>query len=255
MARLPSESAAQAPKSRRALRWSLLALLLLTIALILAVILSPGGPGTAGPGAPTASSTDETSAPASDTQTDDPSGTPTDDPSDTPTDGSSDSPTDSGSPAPPSAPPVTSAPSPAAPGELDEDSATQVLSTAIETPLTSAETEDALAEVLTDIAVEGYAAELEAQWLELTSQGWSTTGTARIDSLEITALDSASPPATAEVAACLDSSEVLTLDAEGAPIGDPAAASPRALHLFTMVQGEDGIWRISSHSFPNDPSC
>ena len=55
--------------------------------------------------------------------------------------------------------------------------------------------------------------------------------------------------------ACIDSSAVSILDAAGAPIGDDSAKMPRALHLFTLVQGADDIWRIANHSFPNDPTC
>lgn len=252
MTHLPSKS--QSPKGRRALGWSVMALLLIALVVALALVLGTEGPGTAGPGDPPSPATDEPTSPGPDPPTISdspaPSDTPTDDPSDAPTD-----PTTAPDSPDPTSSPTSEAPSPAAPGELNEDSATDVVSSAIGIPLTSPDSEDALADALTDVAVEGYAAELEAQWLELTSQGWSTTGSPRVESLEITELDTTSDPATAEMTACIDSSEVTTVDAEGASIGDPSAVSPRAFHLFTMVQGDDGIWRISSHSFPNDPSC
>ena len=256
MVHASSPQSTTAPAGRRALRWSLILLTLISVGALLTFPLLPEGPGTAGPGGPPSPSTDG------------PSSTPDDAPTATdPTpDNPSDGPTDPGGPTPsdppsaaPSNPPSSNAPpdapGPAADGELDEDSATEVISTAIETPLDSADTADALDVALADIAVEGYAAELESQWLELTSQGWSQTGSPQVESLEIISLETESDPVAAQVVACIDSSDVITVDASGAPIGDSSATSPRALHHFTMVQGEDGIWRISSHSFPDDPSC
>lgn len=242
----PSQSIS--PTGRRALRWSLITLVLIGVGVLLTFLLMPGDPGTAGPGGSSSPSTDATASSPDDA----PAATdPTiDDPSDSPAAPGSPTPPDTPSSAPPSdAPRTTDA------GELDEDSATDVVSVAIDTPLTSADTEEALGDTLVDIAIEGYAAELEAHWLELTSQGWSQTGSPHVESLEIITLDTDSNPVTAQVVACIDSSEVVTVDAVGDPVGDPSAASPRALHHFTMVQGDDGVWRISTHSFPDDPSC
>lgn len=257
MVRIPSDRSATRPAGHRVLRWSLIVLLLIGIGLLIIALLLPRGPGTAGPGDSTSpGATDAPATPAdedpsdSDPAVDDPSGDPSDDPTDDPTGPGGPAHSDPPPSASPSSDPVT-----AAPGDLDEDAAAGVISIAIDTPLSATDTHDALDIALADIAVEGYAAELEAQWLELTSQGWSQSGSPHVESLEIVALDSDSDPATSEVIACIDSSDVVTVDAEGAPIGDPAASSPRALHLFTMVQGDDGIWRVSSHSFPNDPSC
>lgn len=238
---------------RRVLRWSVIALILIGLGLLLTVLLVPGDTGTAGPGD---SSSPSTAAPASSPNDGSTATDPTtDDPSVSPTAPSSPTPPGTPSSAPPSSAPPSDAPTAAAPGELDEGSAKDVISLAIDTPLTSADTEDALDDTLADIAIEGYAAELEAQWLELTSQGWSLTGSPHVESLEIITLEADSDPATAQVVACIDSSEVTTVDAAGDPVGDPSAASPRALHHFTMIQGDDGVWRISTHSFPDDPSC
>ena len=258
MEQVPSVRPSPESKRRSALRWGLPALLLLILAVVVALMLNPGGPPvTAGPGDPPDSGTEEPSSPASDDPpaSDPPSGNPSEDPTDEPADNPTDAPTASGSPTASSSPSPAGPLTPAGPGELDEDSAAAVVSSAIGAPLTSADTEAALADVLAGVAVEGYAAELEAQWLELTSQGWSMTGSPHIESLEITTLDTDSDPASAEIVACIDSSEVTMIDAAGDPVGDPSATSPRALHQYTMVQGNDGIWRISSHSFPNDPSC
>ncbi|WP_217181696.1 hypothetical protein [Streptomyces sp. AC495_CC817] len=156
-------------------------------------------------------------------------------------------------------PTVTATPAPAASprptAELDDADASDVLETALAVPIATVGTDVDLAELLKNIAVGSYSKELEAQWQELISQGWTMSGTPTIVSSEVTALDTDSSPPTASVTACIDSSDVAMLDSAGAPIGDASAQMPRALHLFTLTQGDDGIWRISSHSFPNDPKC
>lgn len=156
-------------------------------------------------------------------------------------------------------PTVTATPAPAAPpteaGELADDQALATIEAALAAPIASVGTSADLEALLKDVAVDSYAAELEAQWQELLSQGWTIKGAPTLVSSEVTSLDSKSSPPTAEVSACIDSSAVSILDAAGAPIGDESAKTPRALHLFTLVQGSDDIWRIASHSFPNDPTC
>lgn len=156
-------------------------------------------------------------------------------------------------------PTVTATPAPAADptalGELDETTATDVLETALAAPISTVGTEGDLSELLKNVAIDAYAAEVEAQWLELSSQGWTVSGAPALISATVTALDTSTATSTAEVTACLDSSDVIIADYAGDPIGDAAVMTPRALHLFTLQQGDDGLWRISSHSFPNDPKC
>lgn len=246
---------------RHPLRWILAVLALLVVggAITLALLLSSKGPSTAGPDTPSGTSSEPsspTTTPSGPSQSpsDDPTGTPTDDPSGTPTDrGSSSSPTPTNPTTAPTLP--SGGPTSTAPGELAEDEAAVVVDTAITAPLTEADTADALATDLADVAVDGYASELEAQWLELTSQGWSVTGTPTIASTDVTDVDSSADPVTAQVLACIDSSGVAIVDADGEPVGNRSAAMPRALHSFTMIQDADGTWRISDHSFPDNPSC
>lgn len=156
-------------------------------------------------------------------------------------------------------PSVTATPAPAGPptaaGELDDDEALITIETALAAPISTVGTSADLAALLKDVAVDAYAAELEAQWQELVSQGWSITGTPTLVSSIVTSMSTDSDPATAEVTACIDSSAVSILDSAGNPIGDDSAKTPRALHLFTLVQGADDVWRIANHSFPNDPTC
>ncbi|WP_314424384.1 hypothetical protein [uncultured Microbacterium sp.] len=163
------------------------------------------------------------------------------------------------SPTPAPSPTVTATPAPAAPptvdGELDDDAALVTVETALAAPISTVGTSEDLAVLLKDVAVDAYAAEIEAQWQELVSQGWTITGEPTLVSSDVTAVDAEADPATAEITACIDSSAVAILDANGDRIGDESATMPRALHLFTLVQGDDDIWRIASHSFPNDPTC
>ena len=252
---------------RRALPWVLLALTLVVIAAVLALVLIPGGRVDAGPGDPSAeepSSTADPSSPTPDT-TDAPSDDPTDAPDDDPTDAPSDAPTDdpgtsTPAPGPSDSPSPTDAPGSGAPsggaisttpGKLREDEASELIALAV-APVPESVTTDSQ---LSDVAIDAYAEELEAQWLELSSQGWAMTGSPVVAELEISELDASSDPVTAEISACIDSSDVSMTDADGEPIGDPSATMPRALHLFTMVQADDGSWRVAAHSFPDDPRC
>lgn len=248
---------------RRALPWLLLALAMVAIVAVLALVLIPGGRVDAGPGDPTtdgpSSSTDPTSP------TDDPSRAPSDDPSNSPSDDPSDAPgtsttgpdpTDSPSP---TDPPASGAPSggavSTAPGELDEEEASELITLAVAPVPESVSTDSQLSDSLSDVAIDAYAEELEAQWLELSTQGWSMSGEPTVAELDITTLDDTSTPVTAEVSACIDSSDMRMTDADGELIGDQSATMPRALHLFTMVQADDGTWRVAAHSFPDDPRC
>lgn len=154
---------------------------------------------------------------------------------------------------------VTATPAPAAAatpiGELKDDEALEVVETALAAPIASVSTPEDLDALLTDIAVDAYAEELAAQWQELISQGWTITGAPALVSAEVTSIDAKTEPSTAEVTACVDSTEVEILDASGTRIGSADATTPRALHLFSLVQDDEGTWRISAHRFPNDPIC
>lgn len=156
-------------------------------------------------------------------------------------------------------PSVTATPAPAATPSstdaFDEADASEVIGLALAAPIATVGTSADLAELLKNVAVDSYAAELEAQWQELVSQGWTLSGAPQVVSTQVTHIDVNAETPTAAVTACVDSSEVVIADAAGNPVGDPAATMPRALHLFDLIQGQDGLWRISAHTFPNDPEC
>lgn len=154
-------------------------------------------------------------------------------------------------------PTVTPAPAatPTADGKLDDAQSLAVVKAALTAPVAKVGTEVDLDELLKNVATGAYVAELQAQWQELNSQGWTISGSPKIVSSKVTALDTASATPTAQVTTCVDSSAVRILDSAGKPIGSPSAMTPRALNLFSLVQGEDHVWRISTHSFPNNPTC
>lgn len=144
---------------------------------------------------------------------------------------------------------------PAPHATLDEERAEKTVRAAVSPRVLTAKTEKSLRSSVENVAIDDYQEELSAQWLELDSQGWALKGSPTITSLTIDSIDAQSDPPTAQVTACLDSSDVVRVDADGAPIEDPARTDSRALNTFTLMQGDDGIWRVSAHSFPDDTSC
>lgn len=263
-------------RRRRVFPW-LLMVAALSVFTLATIFLITGSRLIAGPGGPTPSvsdgPSDSTEAPTDAPPTDDsPSdGSPSSDPTTAtppPTEGEpSNDPSDSPGTATPSAPAAPSTPArpdpssapqavvSTAPGELSEEDATALVEIAVVPPLDEVGTEQALDSALAGVVIDSYAEELHAQWLELTSQGWTLTGAPTVQSLEITALDDTSQPVTAEVLVCIDSSDVRIVDADGNVVGDPEAVMARAQHRFTMIQADDGIWRISSHAFPDAHEC
>lgn len=136
-------------------------------------------------------------------------------------------------------------------GRLDDAAAADIVQHIVAVPYEPAETSEELDTRLGDVAEGSYLAELEAEWQELLSAGWSISGTPRVVTAEVTDVDADGERAT--VAACVDSSAVRTLDAAGDPIGENA--TPRALHIFTLALTPGGTWRIAAHGFLDDPAC
>lgn len=155
------------------------------------------------------------------------------------------------SPATPALPPPDPAEPapPTATGQLATTEASEIVEHIISVPFAHAETPDELSTVLASVAQDNYLAELANQWQELAVNGWSVEGTPKVLYSEITE----ATETTAQVTACIDASAVRTLDATGAPIGEPTSSA--ALHNFTLEQDDTGHWRITGHSFPNDPAC
>lgn len=135
------------------------------------------------------------------------------------------------------------------PGEIEDNSATDVVAHILAIPIQPVETVEDLDTLMGNVASGGYLQELENQWQELVANGWSVEGSPTVVSAEVTEASDTQ----ATVVACVDSSHVRTLDAAGVAIG--TASTARALNVYTLEQSSDGIWRITSHSFPNDPAC
>lgn len=168
----------------------------------------------------------------------------------------------------PSAPPSTPAPSPApAPtvpagpftpviGELEPEGAARLAQAAVTVPAADRiDDRDGLLDAFADIAAGAYLEELEAQWLELHVNGWTSSGAPKVAEVDIVAIDEGASPARAEVAACVDSGDILILDADGEPVGTRDDTKARARHLLTLERAGNGPWLVVSRTFADDPVC
>lgn len=137
-------------------------------------------------------------------------------------------------------------------GPLDEDGADTIITAALSAPLTESEDNEDLAARIGGFAAGAYAAELEAQWQELVVNGWSISGAPEIVT---TTVEIADDERSAVATSCIDATAVHVLDSAGEPIGADAASGNRALHRFTLTRGDDDVWRVTGHDFPDDPAC
>lgn len=164
----------------------------------------------------------------------------------------------------PDAPQATPSPSPT-PGEepsifavpfapiekIDPGSAEVLIGAALTAPNSThvAATVD-LERAFADIAADAFQEEIESEWLELASSGWTLSGERRVTDLEITEHEGN----VATVVACIDSSDVTLVDAAGDPVGSDSARAPRASHVYTLVR-DDSVWRVTDRTFADDPTC
>lgn len=134
-------------------------------------------------------------------------------------------------------------------GKFEISDADGIVEHILASPLEAVEDSNDLETLLGNVAAGDYLAELETQWQEIVANGWSIEGSPKVVSTEVgEVVDN-----NVEVIACVDSSEVRTIDANGKPIGQNTVSPAR--HIFMLGQGSDDTWRITSHSFPNDPAC
>ena len=103
-----------------------------------------------------------------------------------------------------------------------------------------------LSSVLTGSALE----EFDAQALEWTRDGTHTTGSPTLEDVHIISDDGAG---NITVSACVDSSNVRVLNDAGTALTDDTTMT-RALTYFLFVK-DDGAWKLSGFSFPDDPTC
>lgn len=89
---------------------------------------------------------------------------------------------------------------------------------------------------------------------ELQANGWSRRGNATVESVTVVSSDITTDPATSIAHACVDSSKVVTLDADKKPVGSSGTGVQRALNIFTLHYISDE-WRVVARSFPDNPAC
>lgn len=95
---------------------------------------------------------------------------------------------------------------------------------------------------------------LLADAAEFEENGWHQEGTPTIASLNVTSYDPDAAPQQMTVSACIDSSDVQILTANGDPVRAGGGAS-RSLNILTLIRSDDGNWLVTKVSFPDDPTC
>lgn len=95
--------------------------------------------------------------------------------------------------------------------------------------------------------------EVLAQRQEFVANGWRVTGKPAV--VKVQADAKAADKNSATVSTCVDLSHVTLLDSSGDVIAAPGGQSARALHIFDLQLGKDNTWRVTGHSFPDDPKC
>ncbi len=97
-------------------------------------------------------------------------------------------------------------------------------------------------------------AEVEAQVIEFESRDWSLEGETRYEDVKVLEADLEAKTPTATVSVCVDSSDVTLVSSDGSPVVADAAETRRAINIYSLAY-TDGAWRVTSHSFPDDPQC
>lgn len=138
----------------------------------------------------------------------------------------------------------------------DTEVTEEVVAAALEVPaLLDPESEDSLdttvADDLAAVAAGPMRAELEAELLEMATQGWSRLGDPDITSVAI--VDGAANSDRIVAQACVDWSHVSYIDANGNAVA--SNPTPRALQLFTLTRNDDGRWVVFSRELPDNPRC
>ncbi len=152
-----------------------------------------------------------------------------------------------------SGPPTDRPDPPEGAGSLTPERTEALLVEGLAPSLAAETTEDELDALLARVAVDEYALEIEALWGELVVNGWSLSGSPRV--LDVDPITGDTADGRAEVIACIDSSDVVLRDSEGAPIGAQDDEQAVSRHRLVLALGDDGQWRIARHDFPEDARC
>lgn len=153
-------------------------------------------------------------------------------------------------PAPTRAPtPVSSAP----PEQFTDTEAELTIDGFLTTVASATFTADNL-DVLEGVAAGAILEEIRSEQLELEVNGWTKRGEPRVETVSVNdVLPDATPP-TATATACIDSSDVRFYDNANKPLYAATPTSPRALNTFTLTL-ENSSWRVTSRTFPDNPTC
>lgn len=103
------------------------------------------------------------------------------------------------------------------------------------------------------LAADVYLGSLRAQTQEFQTMGWHQVGAARVIDVVVLEHDLDATPPTMRVQACVDSSDVQIVDADGVELRGEGTPT-RSSFLLTLIY-RDGAWLIAQESFAEDPDC
>lgn len=105
---------------------------------------------------------------------------------------------------------------------------------------------------LAQVATGPMLAELEAQLVELDSQGWTQEGAPELSEVTVISGDGTEGD-TLVIEACVDYSAVVYRQSDGSEL--PANPTPRSRNIFTLTAGDDGAWVLQNRELTDDPAC
>lgn len=146
------------------------------------------------------------------------------------------------------------APAPATAGPLPPDQADAAVKKFLDASVAVDPAAPGTTDALTNAAAGAILAEAQNDRQELEANGWTREGAATVEALTIIQSDSQAQPAIVVAEACVDSSMVRTLDADGEPVGTSGDSAQRALNLYTL-QYLAGAWKVVARSFPDEFAC
>ena len=150
-----------------------------------------------------------------------------------------------------SAHPSANAPTPSPTDAASQDVEAQEVAThaldAVAQAMASPQTTPDLSGVLTGAYLEAFNIQRE----EWENNQWTQSGSPTISNVKV--LENTDNGTRLVTQMCVDSSTVKVLDENGVDVRSTTDAQ-RTLNIFTFVL-ENGTWRLSDQSFPEDPNC
>jgi hypothetical protein len=152
-------------------------------------------------------------------------------------------------PVPSVVPPTTQ---PGAPTAEVEDAAENLISSVlvVTTNVVNGDI-DFVLDSLKSAALPTFLSGVEAERMELEDQGWTRTGSAKIDALETLSYDAEKTPPSLTLRACVDTSDVVIRNADGDVV---TGGATRSWNIYELQQ-VDGNWMIVGQTFSDDPAC